>query len=85
VPEKLARVGHALTGRPGATADSAIEAIEALLRDVNVPNGLADVPISEQQMAGLARDGLLAGALRTNPRPVAEHDALEVLQRAHRR
>ena len=85
VSEKLARVGHALTGRPGATADSAIEAIEALLRDVNVPNGLADVPISEQQMAGLARDGLLAGALRTNPRPVAEHDALEVLQRAHRR
>jgi 1,3-propanediol dehydrogenase/alcohol dehydrogenase len=84
VPEKLGRVGAALTGKPDATADDAIEAIEALLRDMSVPCGLGDVTISEQQMAGLAKDGLLAGALRTNPRPVTEQDALEVLQRAHR-
>jgi 1,3-propanediol dehydrogenase/alcohol dehydrogenase len=84
VSEKIARVGCALMGRPAVTADGAIEAIEALLRDVNVPSGLADVSISEQQMAALARDGLLAGALRTNPRAVTEQDALEVLQQAHR-
>ena len=83
--EKLARVGQALTCRANATADDAIEAVEALLRDLNVPSGLGDVTMSEEQMAGLARDGLLAGAVRTNPRPVTEQDALEVLQRARGR
>ena len=76
---KLADVGRALTGRPDAQAEDALSAVEALLRDVGVPSGIADLSIPEDQMPALARDGLVAGAVRTNPRPVSEEDARAVL------
>jgi len=80
--EKLTRVGRALTGNPEATSSDAGDAVEALLRDLQVPSGIADIPIPTERLPELAKDGLVAGAVRTNPRPVTEQDALQVLQAA---
>jgi alcohol dehydrogenase class IV len=82
--EKLAQVGRALTGRATATADDAIGGVRALLADLGVPCGISDLTISDAQMAGLARDGLLAGAVKTNPRTVSEEESRALLEAAHR-
>ncbi len=79
---KLARVGQALTGRPTATADDAAEAVESLMRDLHVPLGLAGLDIPSNHLPKLAKDGLLAGAVKTNPRPVNEPETLELLKQA---
>ena len=80
--EKLARVGQALTGRAAATADDAVAATASLLDDLGVPKGIGDLGIPADQMPSLAKDGLLAGAVKTNPRPVTEEEALALLQEA---
>jgi alcohol dehydrogenase class IV len=84
VDQELREVGGALTGDPAATAEDAIAAVERLLQTVNVPRGLADVAIPEADMPALARDGLLAGAVRTNPRQVSEEESLALLEEARR-
>ena len=78
----LARVGAALVGKSEAGAEEAITAVEALLSDLGVPSGIGDLPIGEEQLGALARDTLVSGAVKTNPRPVSEQDALAVLRRA---
>jgi alcohol dehydrogenase class IV len=80
--EKLAEVAQALTGNAAATADDAVTGVEALLRDVGVPFGLADIGIRGEDMDVLAKDGLVAGAVRTNPRQPTEADALAILEGA---
>ena len=80
VEAKLADVGAALTGKPKTTAEGAIAAVEALVKAVDVPLGLRDVAITEEELRGLAKDGLLSGAVRTNPRPVSEEESLGVLR-----
>ncbi len=80
--QKLAEVAQALTGNAAAKADDAVAEVEALLRDVKVPCGLADIAIRSEDMAGLAKDGLLAGAVRTNPRQPTEADSLAILEAA---
>lgn len=84
VPEKVAAAGAALTGNKEITAEETIDAVAALLRDVDVPLGLKDVGIPDDQMPELARDGLLAGAVRTNPRAVSEQDARALLEEARK-
>jgi alcohol dehydrogenase class IV len=79
---RLAEVGRALTGRADASAEDAIGGVEALLSRVGVPSGIGDLGLPEEEMAELARDGLVAGAVRTNPRPVTEAEALGVLEEA---
>jgi len=81
---KLADVGRALTGKPAATGEDAVAAVRSLLSEVGAPCGIADLSISDDQMAALARDGLLAGAVKTNPRPVTEAEARALLEEAHR-
>lgn len=83
--EKLATVGWMLTARPNASASDAVSAVEDLLRDLDVPSGISDLSIGEEDMPGLAKDGLVAGAVRTNPRPVDEADARAVLEAARKR
>lgn len=80
--DKLAAVDRALTGKERGTPDGAIAAVESLLSDVKVPSGIGDLDIPEDAMPDLAKDGLLAGAVRTNPRSVAEEDARRVLEEA---
>ena len=83
--EKMAQVGRALTRRPEAEAQDAADAVESLLRDLGVPAGIGDVGVPADQIPSLARDGLLAGAVRTNPRPVTEQEALALLEEARER
>jgi alcohol dehydrogenase class IV len=82
VPERVAAVGCALTGERISDPEQAAAAVERLLREVGVPSGLSDLAIPASEVASLARDTLLAGAVRTNPRPVTEREALAVLQAA---
>jgi alcohol dehydrogenase class IV len=82
--EKLAHIGRALTGKPTATADDAIQGVRSLLADVGVTCGIPDLAISDQQMASLAKDGLLAGAVKTNPRTVDELESRALLEAAHK-
>jgi alcohol dehydrogenase class IV len=82
--DKLAAVDRALTGKERGTPDGAIAAVESLLSDVKVPSGIGDLDIPQDEMADLAKDGLLAGAVRTNPRSVAEEDARRVLEEARK-
>lgn len=82
---KMARIAQALTGRAGAGPAEAAEAVEALLADLGVPCGLSDLPIPDDQVPALARDGLLAGAVKTNPRPVTEEEAFALLTAARAR
>jgi len=82
VPEKVAQAGAALTGKHGIGADEAVEAVVSLLRDVQVPAGIGDLGIPDDRVPELARDGLLAGAVKTNPRAVSEEDARALLQEA---
>jgi alcohol dehydrogenase class IV len=82
VKAKMADVAAALSGRADATADEAISSVEKLLFSLDIPSGIGDLPIPSEQMPALARDGLLSGAVKTNPRPVSEEEALQVLERA---
>lgn len=84
VEGKLSDVGAALTGNPSATAEEAIHAVEQLLATVGVPRGLADIAIPDADMPSLAKDGLLSGAVRTNPRPVSEEESRAILEEARR-
>ncbi|MFB3882127.1 MAG: iron-containing alcohol dehydrogenase family protein [Armatimonadota bacterium] len=84
VPERVAAIGAALTGGPMRDPDAAAAAVERLTRDVGVQSGLADVGIPASEIATLAKDTLLVGAIRTNPRPVGEEDARAVLEAATR-
>ena len=81
-PERVAAVGTALTQEAQAGADEAIGAVEALVRDLEVPPGIGDLVIADDQMDMLAKEGLMAGAVRTNPRPVTQEEALAVLEAA---
>jgi alcohol dehydrogenase class IV len=82
--DKLAAVDRALTEKERGTPDGAIAAVESLLSDVKVPSGIGDLDIPQDEMADLAKDGLLAGAVRTNPRSVGEEDARRVLEEARK-
>jgi len=84
VPERVAAVGAALTGQRTGDPESAAVAVECLLRDVGIPSGVGDLHIPPEDVPTLARDTLLVGAVRTNPRPVTEDDALAVLVAALR-
>lgn len=80
--ERLEALGWALTGRADASAEEAIRAVEALVESVGVRPGIGDLGIPGDDVKELARDGLLAGAVKTNPRPVSEQEARGVLEAA---
>jgi len=82
VEDKLTHIAAALTGKARPAPENAIAAVEDLLTSVGLPSGIADLSIPAEQMPSLAKDGLLAGAVKTNPRPVTEDDALRLLEAA---
>jgi alcohol dehydrogenase len=82
VEDKLPDVARALTGKAMPEPEDAVAAVEALLDTVGVPSGIADLDIPAEQMESLAKEGVLGGAVRTNPRPVSEEDARAVLDQA---
>jgi alcohol dehydrogenase len=82
IEAKLPALARALTGSPTAAAEETIAAIESLIRDVGVRPGIADLDVSDDQMPTLASEGLLGGAVKTNPHPVDEEGAYAVLSEA---
>jgi 1,3-propanediol dehydrogenase/alcohol dehydrogenase len=84
VPERVAAVGGVLLGRQVERPEDTVEGVESLVADVGVTIGIADLPIDEQEMPGLAQDTLASGSVRVNPRPVTEEDARAVLDDARR-
>lgn len=82
VPDKVAAVGAALTGRHDGAPDAAATAVAILVREVGVPAGLADLHLPDDEIVTMAKDALLIGAVRTNPRPVTEEDSMAVLRAA---
>jgi len=84
VPDKIALVGAALTGKSVEKPEEAISAVEVLVREVGVPLGIGDLHITDAQMPVLAKDGLVSGSVKTNPRPVSEDDARAVLEDARK-
>lgn len=81
---KLQEIGCVLTGRQSATAEDAIASVEQLLAALSLPRGLPDVAIPDADLPALAKDGLLAGAVRTNPRRVSEKESLALLKEARK-
>ena len=82
VPQEVAAAGAALLGCAECSVEEAISAVERLVRDVGVPAGIGDLAIPNEQMESLAKEGLLSGAVRTNPRAVGEVEARAVLDEA---
>lgn len=77
--ERLADVAHAL-GCPVEglsalqAADKAVEAVERLVRRLNLPTRLAEVGIREEHIPPLAAKALEDGCHLTNPRPVSQEN-----------
>jgi alcohol dehydrogenase class IV len=82
IREKLPAVGSALSGAEVGAAEEAISAIESLIRDLRVPVGIADLNVADDQLRSLAKESLLVGAVKTNPRRLREQDVIAVLQEA---
>jgi alcohol dehydrogenase len=82
VPDRVAAVGAALTGRPESPLEEAVSAVRELVQEVGVPLGISDLAIPDELIDSLAKDGLISGAVRTNPRAVNEADARALLDEA---
>jgi alcohol dehydrogenase class IV len=74
VPDKVLHVGLLLGGAatPGACQDRLVH----LRKAVGLPNGLADVGISESALGKLATLALMDACHQSNPRPCSEADLL---------
>lgn len=83
--DKFANVARAL--RPdldGATPQQGIEAVRDLVRELGLPQTLAQVGVKQEDLAAMLPGTMLSGALKTNPRDVTEQDALHILEQAWR-
>ena len=89
VPQKYARVaqmmGENIEGMPLAEAGlKAIEAVRRLLTDLNMPQRLGDLGVSEKQFPRIVQILFEVNLrnTRNNPRFVTEEDALTILKKA---
>lgn len=87
---ELAEVGRALGAVDGAadddhTAREAIAAVASLARRAGVPGSLAELGVSEPELAELARQALgVSRLIDNNPRELGEDQLLEILTWAWR-
>lgn len=77
-------MGKNIAGRDRReAAELAAEAVEELARDVGMPDGLADVGVSESELPSLADDTMkLQRLLVGNPRRISRDDVEEILRRS---
>lgn len=68
---------------PRAAAQTLIDAVRTLQRDIGTPIRLRDAGAKEDILPLVARDGLKSIQLRFNPRPAAEAQMLAVLKAAY--
>ncbi|MCP4643080.1 MAG: iron-containing alcohol dehydrogenase [bacterium] len=80
VPERLARMGAAV----GADASTAgfIAWLETWLRDLDIPKGLAEAGVTEDQLDALADGAVNDVCHPCNPRPVTREDFVALFQAA---
>lgn len=73
-----------VSGTPLQIATKLIEYIEALIKDLLLPNSLKEMDISESFLPKLAEDAMLQSRLLVNnPREVTYQDALAIYQAAY--
>jgi len=77
VPEEVRRVGAAI-GDP----DDPAGAVARLVAGLDLPSGLEEAGVTEEDLAVVARLAQGNGNVQNNPRPVGEDDALAILQAA---
>jgi alcohol dehydrogenase class IV len=77
VPEELRRIGRAL-----GDEDDPAGAVERLRERIGLPSQLSDVGVEDEDLAAVARLSQSSHAVRSNPRPVSEADALKILEAA---
>jgi alcohol dehydrogenase class IV len=77
VPEAVARIGNAI----GAAGDPAA-ALTELVRGMGLPIQLSECGVTEDDLDAVARLSQSNFGVQSNPRPVSEQDAREVLQAA---
>ena len=76
-------MGITLAGRSAeAAVEEAIEAIYAMIGQMNLPQHLRDVGVEERDLARLAQAALQSQAVRNNPRPITEAAQIEAVLRA---
>lgn len=82
VPEEIARIGGALVSG-GVTAEEVPDVIDGLRGRLGLPAGLSDIGVGEDDIEAVARMAEGSPAVRSNPRPVTEADALRILESAY--
>jgi alcohol dehydrogenase class IV len=84
---RIAEIGRALSNGQGGPpwrngAESGIQAVRALSRDVGIPETLGDVGVKEEHVASIAADAMKSGNIRINPRRVTQTDIERVIRNA---
>lgn len=81
--QKMGEIADAL--EPGNTDPrDAPNAVRRLLKDLGLPQTLAEVGVEEAALPEMVPGTMLSAALKTNPAPCGEAEVLAVLQRAWR-
>ncbi len=69
-----------MTGREAAPL--AIDAVEKLCSDVNIPKTLSEVGITADKIPQMAKDAMLSGNVKINPRATTEQDIINLYHAA---
>jgi alcohol dehydrogenase len=86
--EKYSQVGVLMAGAKAdetlkPSAESGVQAVRALTKDVGIPQGLDDLEIPETAVEDMAEMAMtVARPLANNPRPVTKEDAIEIYRKA---
>ena len=78
VPDAVAALAATIGAEPEALPDT----VAMLAAFLGLPTRLSDAGVAEEDLEAVARLSQASPAVRANPRPVTEADALEVLQAA---
>jgi 1,3-propanediol dehydrogenase len=83
---RLAKMALALGESVGASQESlaaaAVDRVLRLTREANIPSGLKEAGILEEQLAGIAEKASRDASLATNPRELSGEDMLVLVRDA---
>jgi alcohol dehydrogenase len=77
-----------MTGKPAVhventSAQTGVERVRQLTRDIGIPQGLKDLDIPESAVEDMAKMAMtVARPLANNPRKVTKKDAVEIYKKA---
>jgi alcohol dehydrogenase len=86
--EKYSQIGSLMTGKPAVhventSAQTGVERVRQLTRDIGIPQGLKDLDIPEPAVEDMAEMAMtVARPLANNPRKVTKEDAVEIYKKA---